>query len=61
MTVTLLSDKVDDIIMSLDELGHIPTGELNNLRTKLEDILEMFDDLADKYGDEGPCSDGDEE
>lgn len=65
MTITKISDQLNEIINEIDELDHVPEDRKSSLRTSIEDILEELDGISDEFGDEprddDPYGDADEE
>jgi hypothetical protein len=61
MTIEHLKDLINEDIINVDELTHIPDDEKETLRCKFDDILDKLDELQDMYGDEPDDSYDDDE
>lgn len=52
MTITKISDHLNEIINEVDELEHVPEDKKSSLRSSIEDILDELDGISDEFGDE---------
>ena len=61
MTVTEVIEEIEEMSMDIDELSHIPENAKNNILLKLDEIEALLDEAAERYGDEGPEEDDEDD
>ncbi len=51
-TITELINVLDEVDDNIAEMNQIPSEKINLVRLKINEIVELLDDLSNEYGDE---------
>ena len=51
-TITELINILDEVDDNIAEMNQIPSEKINLVRLKINEIVELLDDLSNEYGDE---------
>jgi transcription termination factor NusB len=51
-TISEIIENLDEIDDNIEEMHQIPSEKINLVRLKINEIVEILDDLSNEYGDE---------
>lgn len=51
-TISEIIENLDEIDDTIEEMHQIPSDKINLVRMKINEIVEILDDLSNEYGDE---------
>jgi hypothetical protein len=51
-TITELINVLDEVDDNIAEMNQIPSEKINLVRLKINELVELLDDLSNEYGDE---------
>lgn len=51
-TISEIIENLDEIDDNIEEMHQIPSEKINLVRLKINELVELLDDLSNEYGDE---------
>jgi hypothetical protein len=52
ITISDLINSLDDVDSFIEEMNQLPEEKINLVRLKINELIELLDDLSTEYGDE---------
>jgi hypothetical protein len=52
ITISDLINSLDDVDSFIEEMNQLPEEKINLVRLKVNELIELLDDLSTEYGDE---------